>query len=102
MPTMETETNEINSQNTNELNDGGEGMNKYGRIERILKEIDDDDWLSYLDNFKKQKMDDKAVFDENLFGKDHSIWTSLIPEIVIRERFLREVKNMKSTTVNNQ
>merc|ERR1712228_210892 len=69
-------------------NEGEEGVNKYEKIENILRQIDDES-ERYLNNFKKEKMDDKAVFEQQLFVQNDKIWSELMPEKAVMKRFLR-------------
>merc|ERR1712129_536466 len=66
MHTSPVSTNELinaqttNTQQTTNESGGEEGINKYAKIENILKKIDEDEYEMYLSNFKKQKVDDDA------------------------------------------
>ena len=83
---------QTNTQQTTKNNAGEEGINKYCKIENILKEIDEDEYKKYLTNFKKQKVDDDAVFGQNLFPSDHEIWKELMAEIGVRAKFLNAMQ----------
>ena len=62
-------------------NGGGEGLNKYADIERMLKIVDPDDYEQYLNNFKREKVDDARLQKYKLrYSRENKIWgEKLIP-----------------------
>lgn len=67
-----------------------EGLaNKFAMVESILKQAEPDDYLQYLDNFKKQKVDDVRLDKwKNTTSRDDDIWKGLIDAAGPRKDFL--------------
>ena len=66
-----------------------EGFDKFERIEDMLKTVEPDEYMQYLNNFKREKVD--VVRLENYrteFARDHEIWRMLIPAYGTRKDFL--------------
>jgi len=65
---------------------------KYQRIIEILKECDPEDWSSYLDAFKAEKLNDETLrlFPCDAANDEEAIWKQLIPQIGVRVAFKRK------------
>merc|ERR1712228_176347 len=87
----EIETDAENTTTNNDGTGGGEGMDKYQEIEMKLKEVDDENWKQYLDNIKKEGIDDKTLQSKKFldtFHDKHELWAELIPLRVPRTYFV--------------
>eukprot|EP01084_Bolivina_argentea_P173121 299853_1 len=92
------ETNGKNSKekheqdNDNEVNqvegpvNRGQADDEYVDIINVLRECDDVEWKRYLDNFKKNKSNDKRLKKYWLQYSDEE-WQQLIPEFGLRYQF---------------
>ena len=62
-------------------NEANEGLDKYANIERVLKAVDPDDYVYYLNNFKREKVDDATLQKIKLrYSRNDMIWgKKLIP-----------------------
>ena len=55
--------------------ESNEGLNKYANIERMLKAVDPDDYVQYLNNFKREKVDDARLQKYKLrYSRYDKIW----------------------------
>ena len=56
-------------------NKANEGLDKYANIERMLKVVDQDGYVHYLNNFKREKVDDARLQKYKLrYSKNDKIW----------------------------
>ena len=68
---------------------GMEGINKYSNIVNILQAVEPDEYTQYLENFKREKVDDQRLQKYKVrFSRHHQIWKQLIPAFGTRQDFL--------------
>ena len=108
MVSSDSETEEITHRNSEEMYDGQEGDNltnggtlttagnegeeghdKYARIGVLLRAADPTDYEEYLDNFRREKVDDERLENyKGEYSKEHPLWKQLIPPHGVRKDFL--------------
>ena len=61
-----------------------------------MKECDDGEWEKYLENFKKEKINDTRLQFVDMDDKD--LWQGLIPEAGVRFQFIANLKENRKET----
>ena len=73
-------------------NEGEEGHDKYANIGVLLKAVETKDYEQYLDNFKREKVDDVRLEEcKKKYSREHPLWTQLIPAFGDRQDFIKHL-----------